>query len=65
MKTIIGGDYFVYDLRHSFKVRLRAVQCPSEIIDQLGDWTTTGINHAYGKGCSVEILAKWMKKMEC
>ena len=42
-----------------------AVECPSDIIDQIGGWVTTGIGHAYGKGYSVEILAKWMQKIEC
>ena len=60
MKTIIGGDYVVHGLRHSLRDRLRAVECPSDIIDQIGGWTTTGIGHAYGKGYSVEILAKWI-----
>ena len=65
MKAIIGGDYVVHGLRHSLRDRLRAVECPSDIIDQIGGWTTTGIGHAYGKGYSVEILAKWMTKIEC
>ena len=65
MKAIIGGDYVVHGLRHSLRDRLRAVECPSDIIDQIGGWTTTGIGHAYGKGYSVEILAKWMQKIEC
>ena len=65
MKTTIGGDYVVHGLRHSLRDRLRAVECPSDIIDQIGGWTTTGIGHAYGKGYSVEILAKWMQKIEC
>ena len=65
MKTIIGGDYVVHGLRHSLRDRLRAVECPSDIIDQIAGWVTTGIGHGYGKGYSVEILAKWMKKIEC
>jgi integrase len=65
MKTIIGGDYVVHGLRHSLRDRLRAVECPSDVIDQIGGWTTTGIGHAYGRGYSVEILAKWMQKIEC
>ena len=65
MKTIIGGDYVVHGLRHSLRDRLRAVECPSDIIDQIGGWTTTGIGHAYGKGYELPVLAKWMKMMEC
>tara|TARA_B100000683_G_scaffold148604_1_gene143946 strand:- start:231 stop:1121 length:891 start_codon:yes stop_codon:yes gene_type:complete len=36
MKTIIDGDYVVHSLRHSLRDRLRAVECPSDIIDQIG-----------------------------
>jgi uncharacterized protein YegJ (DUF2314 family) len=43
---------------------LRAVECPSDIIDAIGGWTTTGIGHAYGNGYTVDVLAKWMKKIE-
>ena len=65
MKAIIGGDYVVHSLRHSLRDRLRTVEFPSDIIDQIGGWTTSGIGHAYGKGYSAEILAKWMQKIEC
>ena len=65
MKSIISGDYVVHGLRHSLRDRLRAVECPSDIIEQIGGWSTKGIGHAYGKGYSVEILAKWMQRIEC
>ena len=55
----------MHGLRHSLRDRLRAVECPSDIIDQIGGWTATGIGHAYGQGYSVEIPAKWMQKIEC
>ena len=32
MKTIVCGDYVVHSLRHSLRDRLRAVECPSDII---------------------------------
>ena len=57
-------DIVIHGFRHAMRDRLRAVSCPSEMIDQIGGWTTTGIGHAYGKGYSVEILAKWMQKIE-
>ena len=65
MKKVIGDDFIVHGLRHSLRDRLRAVECPSDIIDAIGGWTTTGIGHAYGKGYTVDILAKWMRKIEC
>ena len=61
MKSTIGNGYVVHGLRHSLRDRLRAVECPSDIIDAIGGWTTKGIGHAYGKGHGLEILAKWMK----
>ena len=30
--------------------RLRAVQCPSDMIDQIGGWTTAGVGQGYGEG---------------
>ena len=32
MKSIIGGNYVLRGLRHSLRDRLRAVECPSDII---------------------------------
>jgi integrase len=64
MKTIIGDDYVIHGLRHSLRDRLRAVECPSDIIDAIGGWTTSGMGHGYGNGYSVDVMAKWMKKIE-
>ncbi len=30
--------------------RLKAVECPAEIIDQLGGWSTAGVGSGYGNG---------------
>jgi hypothetical protein len=40
--------------------RLRAVECPSDIIDAIGGWTTTGIGQRYGSGQPLEVKAKWI-----
>ena len=61
MKPRLKDNAVVHCFRHSMRDRLRAVECPSDIIDAIGGWTTKGIGHAYGKGYSLEILAKWMK----
>ena len=65
MKGVIGNGYVVHGLRHSLRDRLRAVECPSDVVDAIGGWTTDGIGHSYGKGYSLKILAKWMRKIEC
>ena len=42
-------------LRHTFRDRLRAVQCPIDLIDQIGGWKSVGsIGNSYGKGYSFE-----------
>ncbi|MGB1614088.1 MAG: DUF6538 domain-containing protein [Candidatus Puniceispirillaceae bacterium] len=64
MKGIIGNEYVIHGLRHSLRDRLRAVECPSDITDQIGGWTTEGVGHGYGRGYSLEVKAKWMRKIE-
>ena len=39
-------------------------QGSTDIIDAIGGWMTKGIGHAYGKGYFVDILAKWMRKID-
>ena len=33
----------VHSFRHSLRDRLRLVECPSDIVDAIGGWTTSGI----------------------
>ena len=40
----------MHSFRHSMRDRLRAVECPSDIIDQIGGWATGGVGQGYGKG---------------
>ena len=64
MKTIIGGDYVVHGLGHCLRDRLRAVECQSDIIDQIGGWSSSSVGSSYGKGYELPVLAKWMKMIE-
>jgi hypothetical protein len=36
--------------------RLRAIQCPSDMIDQIGGWTTAGVGQAYGEGFQLATM---------
>ena len=36
----------------------------TEIIDQIGGWSSSSIGSSYGKGYELPVLAKWMKMME-
>ena len=64
MKRIIGNEYVIHGFRHSLRDRLRAVECPSDITDQIGGWATDGVGHGYGRGYSLEVITKWMRKIE-
>ena len=46
----------MYSFRHSMRDRLRAVQCPSDITDQIGGWTTDGVGQGYGLGYPKGVL---------
>jgi integrase len=55
--------YSVHSLRHSFRDRLREVECPVDIANQLGDWMNKGIGSQYGYGYQLGVLSKWMRKI--
>jgi hypothetical protein len=42
---------------------LRAVECPSDIVDAIGGWKTNGVGHGYGNGYPLDVLEKWMNKI--
>ena len=50
----------IHGFRHSMRDRLRALECPSDIVDAIGGWRTAGVGQGYGKGYPLEVLHKWM-----
>jgi len=42
--------------------RLRSVQCPSDIADQIGGWTSECVGQGYGSGYPLEVLQEWVEK---
>ena len=63
LKGKLINDFVVHGFRHSFRDRLRAVECPSEIIDQLGGWSLRSIGQGYGEGYGINILIKWIRAL--
>ena len=52
----------------SFKIHCseyfdRAVECPEEIIDQIGGWSSSDVGEGYGEGFDMKILHKWTKSL--
>ena len=45
------------------KDRLRAVECPKEIIDQIGGWLSSDVGESYGEGFPLDNIEKWLIKI--
>lgn len=56
LKPRVPEGCVVHSFRHSLRDRLRAVQCPSEMIDQIGGWSTKSVGEGYGEGYSLEAI---------
>ena len=54
LKANFSGEAVVHGLRHSFRDRLRAVDCQTEMIDQLGGWSPHNVGGQYGAGFELE-----------
>ena len=63
LKEKLLNDYVIHGFRHSFRDRLRAIECPTEIIDQLGGWSLRSVGEGYGKGYELSVLNKWLLKL--
>ena len=59
LKPRVPDGCVVHSFRHSLRDRLRAVQCPSDMIDQIGGWSTAGVGQSYGEGYSLNSMIKW------
>ena len=62
LKQYVPLKCTVHSFRHSIRDRLRAVECPTEIVDQIGGWVATSVGQGYGQGYPLEVTYKWMKK---
>lgn len=61
IKQMAPAGCTMHSFRHSMRDRLRAVECPADIVDQIGGWQIDGVGHGYGSGYPVEVLRKWMQ----
>ena len=42
--------------------RLRTVEYPKEIIDQIGGWSSSDVGESYGDGFPLTNLSEWVYK---
>ena len=56
LRKHVPSGCVVHSFRHSMRDRLRAVECPAEIIDQIGGWKAAGVGEGYGVGFEPKAL---------
>ena len=61
LRKHVPSGCVVHSFRHTMRDRLRAVECPAEIIDQIGGWKTTGVGEGYGVGFEPKTLLVWLR----
>ena len=61
LKPRVPEGCVIHSFRHSMRDILRDVQCPADIIDQIGGWSTAGIGQSYGEGYNLKALFYNMK----
>ena len=47
----------------ALEIRLRAVEAPTDMIDQLGGWALKSVGQGYGDGYDLELLVKYLRKL--
>ena len=58
------GGLTAHSLRHTFRDRLRAVECPMDMIDQIGGWKSiTSIGNSYGRGFTMDKYRQYLDKI--
>jgi len=62
MQSHFREDIVIHGFRHALRDRLRAVQCPSEMIDQIGGWSSGKIGEGYGEGFKVDLISEKMRE---
>ena len=55
LKSFVPDGCSVHSFRHSMRDRLRAVNCPTEMIDQIGGWSKDTVGQGYGEGFGLNL----------
>ena len=64
LRQYVPKHCVIHSFRHSLRDRLRAVGCPSEIVDSIGGWITPGTGQRYGDAFSLQGKLAWLKSIE-
>jgi len=60
LKGYVSQGCTIHSFRHSMRDRLRAVECPTEMVDQVGGWSRSSVGQSYGTGYPLAALCRFM-----
>ena len=63
LKFRVPNHCVIHSFRHSMRDRLREVNCPTEIIDQVGGWVDNKVGSSYGNGYSLIRVSEELSKI--
>ena len=63
LKSYVPEGCSIHSFRHSMRDRLRAVNCPSDAIDQIGGWSKDTVGQGYGLGFDLETLVGYLDRI--
>lgn len=63
MKGHVPSEYVIHGFRHAMRDRLREVDCPADVMDEIGGWSKQSVGQSYGKGSSLERLHRFMAQV--
>jgi integrase len=60
LKCYVSEGNSIHSFRHSIRDRLRAIGCPSDMIDQIGGWSRETVGQRYGEGYGLKDVRSHM-----
>ena len=60
----VSNQFVMHSLRRSLRDRLRAVECPTEVVDAIGGWQVATVGQGYGDSYPLEVLLVWLMKIK-
>jgi integrase len=62
LKSVSNDSLVIHGFRHGMRDRLRAIEAPIELIDQIGGWSLKSVGQGYGDGYELAHCASWMER---
>ena len=58
LKPRMPAACVIHSFTHSIRDPLKAVECPTDIVDAIGGWTDEGVGQRYGMGFNLKLKSK-------